>query len=345
MTPILSRAHFQLTGCCNLNCVFCGQRKGMIACDERDGLAVDDWLRIARSIRDEAAAAGQIAEITLWGGEPLLWPEFSTLAYALRAPGVRLCVVTNGTLIDRHAGALNECFDEIYLSLDGEREVHDSIRGAGTFDRVAANVRLLAPRRGKLFFMTTLADETIAAAPELPLKLAEKFRPDGWIFSQLIYLSGEEIARYRSCAARLGQVEYPELAAYLRCDDRTYLEKLRLAERKIAETVYPFPVRFVGQNYPDGRFDNIHCEALYHRLHIRHDGECGCCTDYFGITLGNVRQHSADAIFHGQRAETLRRFLAAERLPICDHCPWLGQAGHFAPASSPMADSEKAQRQ
>ena len=80
-------------------------------------------------------------------------------------------------------------------------------------------------------------------------------------------------------------------------------------------------------------------------MHIRHDGECGCCTDYFGITLGNVRQHSADAIFHGQRAETLRRFLAAERLPICDHCPWLGQAGHFAPASSPMADSEKAQRQ
>ena len=53
MTPILSRAHFQLTGCCNLNCVFCGQRKGMIACDDLEA--------VAQTVREAACriAAGE----------------------------------------------------------------------------------------------------------------------------------------------------------------------------------------------------------------------------------------------------------------------------------------------
>ncbi len=336
--PTLSKAHFQLTGCCNLNCVFCGQRKGMLSCDAGTELSVTEWLRVARELREEAAKAGLAPEVTLWGGEPLLWPEFDSLARELHAMRIRLSIVTNGTLIDRHAEALNEWFAEIYLSLDGEQNVHDSIRGRGTFERVAANVRLLSPRHGKLIFMTTLADSTVEAAPELPLRLAAEFRPDGWIFSQLMYLTDAEIARYQEIAARLGQPPYPELAAWRRGDDREYRAKLRAAERRIAEIRYPFPVRFVAQNYPDERFAACRCEAVNHRLHIRHDGECGCCTDYFGISFGNVRQNSLAEIFHGERAEKLRHFLKTERLPFCSHCPWLGQPEYFRKAETVPAE-------
>ena len=326
---MLNKAHFQLTGCCNLACRFCGQHKGMLACDDGDTVTFDDWLRVGEELRHEAAAGGSAPQVMLWGGEPLLWPRFSELARELYGAGIRLGVVTNGTLIDRHAGALNECFDEIYLSLDGDETMHDLIRGEGTFRRIAANVPLLAKRRGRLILMTTLSDDTIGAAPELPGKLGGRFRPDGWVFGQLIYVFPEEIDRYRRIAAEIGQPEYPELAAWSRSEDAGYLARLRAAERKLRALRAPFPIHFVPHHYPEGRFGSCHCPAVDHRLHIRHDGECGVCTDYFGFSLGNIHRHSLGEIFRGERASRLRAFLHENRMPICDHCPWLGQAEKF----------------
>ena len=60
-------------------------------------------------------------------------------------------------------------------------------------------------------------------------------------------------------------------------------------------------------------------------MHIRHDGEVGFCTDYFGFSAGNVREQSLAAIFSGDRAERFRAAVRAHALPICRHCPWRDQ--------------------
>ena len=39
-------------------------------------------------------------------------------------------IVTNGTLLDRHAETVPDCLDKIYVSVDGPEQLHDSIRGA-----------------------------------------------------------------------------------------------------------------------------------------------------------------------------------------------------------------------
>ena len=81
-TMLLRGAHFQLTGRCNLHCRFCGQSKGMLAAGESE-LPVETWLRLAREVR--ALADTPEPEITLWGGEPLLYSGFPRLARRLKA--------------------------------------------------------------------------------------------------------------------------------------------------------------------------------------------------------------------------------------------------------------------
>ncbi|MPN25295.1 hypothetical protein SDC9_172702 [bioreactor metagenome] len=203
------------------------------------------------------------------------------------------------------------------------------MRGNGTFEAIERNVTLLASRCGSLVFMTTVADANVATVAELPQRLS-RFKPDSWIMGQLMYLSSEDIAEYDRIALQLGQVPYPELAVWRRDDDGEYLTRLKKAEAKITASQHPFPTKFTPHNYPDSRFSDHYCQAINHRLHIRHDGECGCCTDYFGIRLGNVKQKSLSEIFYGEPTQKLREYLSDHRLPTCNHCPWLPQRSYFS---------------
>ena len=51
LTPQITSIHFQLTGRCNLRCIFCGQQNGMF--DDRSRsreLPPEKWLEIAESM-------------------------------------------------------------------------------------------------------------------------------------------------------------------------------------------------------------------------------------------------------------------------------------------------------
>jgi hypothetical protein len=74
------------------------------------------------------------------GGETLLWHDegrglFDIVGEAKEMGFPLVNVVTNGTLGARVPGA-----DLVFLSIDGMREGHDAIRGAGTFDTIMRNL-------------------------------------------------------------------------------------------------------------------------------------------------------------------------------------------------------------
>ena len=69
-------------------------------------------------------------QINLTGGEPLLHPDFMFLAAEIRKRGLRLGILTNGTLItDEIAGQLASLHPVfVQVRLDGPRRIHDEIR-------------------------------------------------------------------------------------------------------------------------------------------------------------------------------------------------------------------------
>lgn len=98
---------------------------------------------------DQALPLGATT-IFLTGGEPFVRPDLASLI-AATAPRAKTVVLSNGTLVD--AERLRELDSlgatgwkqnvSFQVSLDGDRQVHDRIRGAGTFDRATAGIRNL----------------------------------------------------------------------------------------------------------------------------------------------------------------------------------------------------------
>ena len=216
--PQITSIHFQLTGRCNLRCIFCGQQNGMFGgCLKDREIPPQKWFEIADSLRGLSPKP----EIVLWGGEPLLYEQFDELARHLHDSGFELGIITNGTLIDRHAELLNRCFKTIYISLDGDAPYHNRIRGKGVFERVAHNVSLLKNRSGRLIFLSTLADENVESAPELPLILG-KLGPDLIHLQRLMYFTRAEIDEYRAWLRREFQTDDPTIEVWRREDDREY---------------------------------------------------------------------------------------------------------------------------
>ncbi|KIG14467.1 radical SAM domain protein [Enhygromyxa salina] len=126
-----------LTRRCNLRCGFCASRSDDPH-PELSGAALLDILRAA----DERG----VFEVTLTGGEPLQWPGLEDVAAAgVRLGFTSLQIATNATLIDARGLELVTALAprRVRISLDGPVDVHEQVRGPGTFARALAGLRRL----------------------------------------------------------------------------------------------------------------------------------------------------------------------------------------------------------
>lgn len=72
--------------------------------------------------------------IILSGGEPLLYSKFEQLGDLIREFQDHIILSTNGILIPKYIDVFDKN-DGIQVSIDGDRETHDRIRGKGTYDK------------------------------------------------------------------------------------------------------------------------------------------------------------------------------------------------------------------
>ncbi len=122
---------WNLTFRCNLRCQYCG------ACDARgDELGTEAIQSSLGKLR--ALGAGWV---TFGGGEPLLRKDLPEILRHAKGLGFQVFLSTNGTLLPQNAGIL-QWVDHVNLSLDGGRETHDAVRGAGSFDKTIAAIEV-----------------------------------------------------------------------------------------------------------------------------------------------------------------------------------------------------------
>ena len=141
---------------------------------------------LSRELLDVVRPLFVTAEEVLLGGygEPLLCPDFLSIAAAVKSSGAALTVVTNGTLLDDAlAGALAELgADEIILSVDAAcDELLKQARGV-TLERLNAAVQALNSARAggapDLIVQMVLSTETVAELPDM-VRLAHGWRARG----------------------------------------------------------------------------------------------------------------------------------------------------------------------
>jgi len=285
-----------LTARCNARCGFCAWNPEFY--NPRDQLSTEEIERLYA----DARGAGFVG-VTLWGGEPLLHPDFGRIVAHAKGLGLRTNLITNGFLLERSMDAVLEHVDRLCVSLDHPSSEHDAMRRIpGLFDRVVASVREVrrrAPDR-PIIFVCTLQRANVA--PETVREMAELLRSLGvvGIFNGL-----------REEAASEEDANLDRFAASP--------EELRLAFATLADLKrrgYPIVnshthLEMMREGPPVYR-----CHWPKLMLPIEANGDVVDCMHWGTRPIGNLREHPLSELL---RSERLRE-LAGPRGEACHRC-------------------------
>ena len=149
---------------CNLNCEYCFAAQGKY--HGKDSLMSFETGKRALDFLIENSGTRRNLEVDFFGGEPLLNFEVvkQLVKYARSIEkehnkNFRFTLTTNGVLIDDDViDFCNAEMDNVVLSLDGRKEIHDfsrkDIGGAGSYDKILPKFKEFVKRRGeKSYYM------------------------------------------------------------------------------------------------------------------------------------------------------------------------------------------------
>jgi AdoMet-dependent heme synthase len=150
-----------ITERCNLRCSHCyqeGNRAGEMTLGEI--ISIMDEVSEMIAAWDEAYSVQFESSFTVTGGEPFLRSDFSAILDALNQKGFDTYILTNGTLINREKARelANLGVRGIQISLEGPEQIHDSIRGAGSFAASINGIHNIVNSGIELTLNTTLSE-------------------------------------------------------------------------------------------------------------------------------------------------------------------------------------------
>ena len=158
-----------VTDRCNLNCTHCLVGSGT---NRREQMPTD---RVRRYAAQASALGCRVFALT--GGEPFVHPDFEAIVDGLlELPDAAVAVLTNGTLLKRHASALRRWRHRrfhLQVSVDGLAESHDALRGPGAHAALAEQLQVLK-RLGMAYTISVcVTRENVADLPALVDDCAE----------------------------------------------------------------------------------------------------------------------------------------------------------------------------
>jgi MoaA/NifB/PqqE/SkfB family radical SAM enzyme len=366
--PMPTFVQLRVTNLCNLRCPMCGQwgDTGIYRSDRFPASATDGEGERARireliglkrqlSLQDYVKLLDEIAPfqpiVSLFGGEPFLYPDLLPLVREVKKRGMTCTVITNGGRLEQHARELVEAgIDSIAVSIDGPPEVHDRIRGQkGSFAAAAAGVRAIAKWRRELKRVLPMQ---LAILPVTELNIGDiapalealRGLPIDTVNIGLRWFIPEEVgAEYEkvmeetfgvTAASWKGfKFSWPGGTEGGKTRQMTDLVKLlkNLRRRRYFDStlgrpwvsfVPDVPAEKVPEYFTDFRqtFGHDRCPVAWYFAQVEPDGEVCFCGDFPDYFIGNVREQPFQDIWTGPKAWRFREKLAKEPLPICARC-------------------------
>jgi MoaA/NifB/PqqE/SkfB family radical SAM enzyme len=134
--PIPLKVNFITNYTCNLHCSYCGTHE-----------LPASMMRPAQLIAAvEGLAALGMQQAHFIGGEPFLRKDLPAALAAARRLGAATIVHSNGIFARPLPGEVFESLDVFHTCLNGSRDAHEATRGAATYDRAVASIRLMRSR-------------------------------------------------------------------------------------------------------------------------------------------------------------------------------------------------------
>jgi radical SAM protein with 4Fe4S-binding SPASM domain len=306
---MLHTLHFNVTNTCNLSCSFCYINAVK---EKTSDLSPEQVRKLAK----EAASVGA-RRVIISGGEVFVRKDWQELLDAFADQGFLLSIVSNGTLIDpvrvEKLRSYPEC--NILISLDGDRENHDRIRGrkgahAETVKEIAAlreagiavqvNATIIKTNFGDVAYLARLSRDLDVA---MRFSLLNPYNGRGPNQAPQA-LDVEEILRLREFCHVLRQ-----------CGSRVFLNIPPLLLH--AEDVLPI-------RSPSCGWTKSYCGVTY-------DGNvtiCGVAGADESLYVGNVRETPFDELWlTAPLFQKLRAMDHNDLTGVCGRCPVKAECG------------------
>jgi len=263
--------------------------------------------------------------VTLSGGEPLLHKNLWDFCQLLKSLKIKITLLSTGLLLQRHAESVVRWCDEVIVSLDGSREIHNRIRNIpNAYDKLAAGVAALRHIHPdfRVTGRTVLQQQNFRDLPEI-IRSAHAIGLDQISFlaadvSTEAFNRPELWDEERSAIVALCPAEVPEFA--------------NIVEQVIADFAPDFECRYIAES-PDklrqlpryygallgqNPFPPVTCNAPWVSAVIEAGGTVRPC--FFHPSLGNIHDAPLDEILNHETAIQFRKHLQTGADPICEKC-------------------------
>jgi len=182
---------WEITRRCNLHCVHCRSSSELEAHGHPD-FSFDEAKRVLDDISSYASPV-----VVLSGGEPLLRPDVFDIAKYGGAKGLRMCMATNGTLVNEEiCGKIKDAdIKMVSLSVDGSTaDVHDNFRNSpGAFEATMNAARLFKENGIKFLVNSSFTKRNQQEIPKV-MKLVKELGATAWYMFMIVPTGrGEDI--------------------------------------------------------------------------------------------------------------------------------------------------------
>lgn len=156
MTEGKTLFYIYATMSCNLSCVHCYVPSSPNI-KIKNELSTEEIFKII-----DFAHKKNVREIRLTGGEPLIRKDIIDIINYATSKGLFVSIETNGLLIsEEFLQSLKDPLKVSFgVSLDGPKEIHEKIRGKGTFDKTVNSIVLLKKYNINYTIITSVVDHS-----------------------------------------------------------------------------------------------------------------------------------------------------------------------------------------
>jgi MoaA/NifB/PqqE/SkfB family radical SAM enzyme len=327
-----------LTYHCNLRCRMCGQwgESGITKKQSNRSIKGELSFEEMKKIIDDVSAFKP--NITLFGGEPLLHHHCLDLIRHIKSKGMHCLMITNGSMLKDIAVEVVEAgLDELNVSIDGGRDLHDKIRGMpDLFDRVVNGLKGVTQikteknrKRPLINLQCTITGDNYKHLEQM-IDVARQLRADSLTFHNLIFINKGLIEK---------QKEYDEA---LQCSSASWegflfephiepgvlyakIKEIMNSRQGIPVDFYPhFSLEELREYYQNPAYQpkgfSARCVSPWMAAYIFPDGELRPCLN-FDYSFGNVREKRFSELWNSERAIKFRRSLKGNGVfPVCVRC-------------------------
>lgn len=302
---------------CNCRCVMCDIWKGNNNVKQLEESDIAKMLDSFRKLNTR--------EVVMSGGEALMHPNFFRLCDIIKSRKIKITLLSTGLLLKKYASEILAKTDEVIVSLDGSKEIHDRIRNIpNAFDKLKEGVQELK-RLNPNFRVTARSviqkenfedlPNIVESAREIGLNqfsfltadvTTDAFnRPELWGEKKVseIRLSSEELKKFKEVIETL-----------IRTHSADFQNRFIAESPERVRRFYEYYAAFQGLS----QFPVVRCNAPWVSAVIEADGSVRPC--FFHQVVGSIRDGSLTQIINSKKSVSFRKNLDVKTNDICKKC-------------------------